>query len=76
MAENTGAPRLPGENTPPETPPEASPRALPSKQDKRGRFLITFEGLVEVPELDATIEAGQREKGEREVEIILSSALC
>lgn len=49
--------------------PEAQSESLQSRP--ASHFMVTFEGLVEAPELDEAIEAH-----EREVEIIRSSVLC
>ena len=52
-------------------PNEEATRPEPLQSRPASHFLVTFEGLVEAPDLDEAIEAH-----EREVEIIRSSVLC
>ena len=83
MAENTAASNPPGEGpaatNPKHSEPSSATRTAASKP-LRGRRdpppLVTFEGLVEVPELESAIEVGGYEGGGREIEIISSSVLC
>ena len=70
LQSKSGKPR---QSDDPDTPAGARPVAPRSDPSSRAqpRYLVTFDGLMEVPDMDDMIESL-----EREVEVIRSPALC